>query len=582
MKQYRHQILKYAPPALALWSLAVILARYGFGLQLPFDQLPYPLLGAFSAWRYYQKAEGAGAKGLQSRRSARRMMSLGAIVALLGAAAALTAFPKVMESLLSLLVLVLVLLVLGGSLLRLPQREVHPALAFVLSFLVLILIGTLLLLMPRATVGNISVTDALFTATSAVCVTGLTVLTTGEDFTLLGQGLILLLLQLGGLGMLTFTNVFALFFRGFSSFRNRLLLKDILNSRTMGGTRRMIYRILAFTFLAEGIGLLLLLVLLEPGYEPEQGRFFFALFHAVSAFCNAGFSTLPASLHDAALRHNYGWHLVVAVLIILGGIGFNTVIGYFSFIRQAARYYFYRIWRREERAVPAVLPVASANTKLVLRTTALLLLLGTLVFYWLEHDNSLQGHSGWGKWVGAFFGAVTPRTAGFSTVDTAGLALPTLLVTSLLMWIGASPGSTGGGIKTTTFGVVLLNIWQQVVGNAHIRLGWRRIPEAALHRALAIISLSLAGIGAPVFVLIGAEPDKELLPIAFECISAYCTVGLSMGITAELSEGSKWALTATMFVGRVSFLTLLSGMVRQTVRLRHDPAHYPEEDIFIN
>jgi potassium uptake TrkH family protein len=582
MKWSAYHIIDLTVTILAPGMLSILVWEYGYGQPFAYEREVYALFGSLLALETgYSLGRHPGP--LLFRRNTRIVLLIsGLLVMVFSLLSLVQVFPLHAYWLVRLLVLLLSLTLIIERLFRIETRRMHPALIFVSSFAVLIGLGTLLLLLPQSAKVEISLVDALFTATSAVCVTGLTVLTTGEDFTLTGQAFILVLLQLGGLGMLTFTNVFGLFFRSFGSFRNRLMLQDMINSRTIEGTKGLLVRILVFTLVAEGIGALLIYGGLATGSAPDGNRAWFAIFHAISAFCNAGFSTLPQSLYEETFRMQYGVHLTIAALIILGGIGFNTIIGYLQYMGEALRYYFYRVINRADRAIPASLPLLSANDKLVLRTTTALLVAGTLGFYFFEGANSLSNQSSFGQWATAFFGSVTARTAGFNSFDTGSLAGPTLLLLILLMWVGASPGSTGGGIKTTTFGIALLNIWQQVLGRNRIVLGWRSVPVSALNRALAIIMLSLPGIGVPVFLLYHFEPGTALMPIVFECVSAYCTVGLSMGITEQLSEPGKLTLIATMFIGRVGFLTFLTGLARQWAKEQHDPARYPEEDIFIN
>ncbi|MCB0569605.1 MAG: hypothetical protein KDC66_07575 [Phaeodactylibacter sp.] len=492
-----------------------------------------------------------------------------------------TLFQRNLDEPTAFLVLFLTILDISERIYSIEKQTLHPALAFVLSFFFLISLGTAMLMLPLATVNGISFTDALFTSTSAVCVTGLTVLDTGKDFTLFGQAVILTLIQMGGLGILTFTNLFGLFFRGYGSYRNRLMLKDMINANDLGDTFSILIKIIVFTFLIELVGAVVIYQFLAPEHVPSTGRVFFALFHSVSAFCNAGFSTLSSSFYDSSYRFNYPLQLVLAMLIIFGGIGYNVFINYYQYLKKSLRHHFRRIVRRQQDRTYHR-PVINANTKLVTITTLILLATGTAAYLFFEQNNSLAEHHGWGKLATAFFGAVTPRTAGFNTVDIASMALPTLMIYLLLMWIGASPGSTGGGIKTTTFAVATMTVYQQVLGYDRVVLGWKQVPQRALQRATSILLLSLIAIGLSTFLLMAIDGKLGLLPIAFECFSAYGTVGLSMGITSSLSDSSKLVLAVTMFVGRVNFLTILTGIARQFAPYRYAPIQYPEEDIFIN
>ncbi len=481
------------------------------------------------------------------------------------------------------LVFILTLTDLSGRLYKLDRQTLHPALVFVLSFVVLICIGTLLLMAPKATYSGISFIDALFTSTSAVCVTGLVVLDTGKDFTMTGQLTILGLIQLGALGMLSFTSLFALFFRGFGSFESRLNLKNMINAESLEDTFKTLLQIILFVFLVEVTGAILIFFTADLPFESLSEKAFFSLFHAVSGFCNAGFSTLTNSLYEEGYQHQYGLHLIIAVLIILGGLGYGVVINLYRYIKKWFYYLLQRYFNiHSTDQMLRLRPHVSLNTRIVLVTTLILILFGSLLFFLLEYDNTMKGYSLWGKIATSLFGSITTRTAGFNTVDTGALSYSTIMIVILLMWIGASPGSTGGGIKTTTFAVATLNIIQQVFGFKNIRVGFKKIPQKALHRATAIISLSLIMIGLSTFLLVTFDGELGVIQLAFESFSAFSTVGLSMGVTAQLSDLSKFILVITMFVGRVGFLTLLTGMVRQIVRYKYSPIDYPEEDIFIN
>lgn len=481
------------------------------------------------------------------------------------------------------LVFILTLFDLSGRLYNLKSQTLHPALVFALSFVVLICIGTLLLMAEKSTVNNIDFLDALFTSTSAVCVTGLAVLDTGKDFTLMGQIVILILIQLGGLGMLSFTSLFALFFKGFGSFESRLNMKDMINADTLDSTFKSLIQIILFVFLMEGIGAVFIFSSLEANMGSFNQRVFFSVFHSISAFCNAGFSTLSNSLFEEGFRYNYSLHMVIALLIIFGGLGYAVVLNIYEFFKRWTFYLIYKLFKFSfSKNIQKLKPHISLNSKIVLYTSSILIFVGAIFFYFLESDNTLQEHSEFGKVITALFGSITTRTAGFNTVDTGSLGFPTIMIVLFLMWIGASPGSTGGGIKTSTFAVATFNIIQQVFGYKNITIGYRKIANKALQRATSIISLSLIIIGVSTFLLIYFDEDLGVMPIAFECFSAFSTVGLSMGITGQLSDSSKLVLILTMFVGRVGLLTILTGMVRQLYEHSYSPIEYPEEEIFIN
>lgn len=459
------------------------------------------------------------------------------------------------------------------------KREyLNPAQVFIGSFLLIILMGTLLLMLPNATYEGISALDALFTSTSAVCVTGLIVVDTGTYFTNFGQTIILVLIQLGGLGIMTFASYFSYFFRGKASYENQLMLKDITNSEKIGEVFSVLKKIILVTFTIEFIGAVLIFLSIEReiiSSVPE--RIFFAVFHTVSGFCNAGFSTLEHSLYEPEFQFNYPLQLVIAALFILGGIGFPILFNLYQYFLYGIKNQFLRIRFPEKQVhLPWVL---SLNSRIVLVTSLILLISGSVLFYIFEYNNTLAEHSTFGKIVTAFFGGATPRTAGFNSVDMSALNFSTVMIVFLLMWIGASPGSTGGGIKTSTFAVATLNFLSLAKGKDRIEIYRRQISDMSVRRAFAIIALSLVVIGTAVFLIASFDGEKTLLSIAFECFSAYSTVGLSLGITPELSSASKMVIIATMFIGRVSMLTILIAILR---KVRHLNYRYPKEEILMN
>ncbi len=456
------------------------------------------------------------------------------------------------------------------------KSALNPAQLFIASFLGIVLIGAFLLMLPNATYEGISFLDALFTSTSAVCVTGLIVVDTGSYFTPFGQNIIVFLIQLGGLGILTFASYFSYFFKGVSSFENQVILSDMNNSKKIGEVFSTLKRILAITFSIEIVGALLIFLSLKSKVIPEFGdRISFSIFHSVSAFCNAGFSTLSNGLYDINYRYNYGLQLTLIALFMLGGLGFPIVI-------NVLRYLKYKILKplldRDHEIVykPWLL---SLSSRITLITTSILLVAGTVLVYINEYSNTLEEHNGFGKIVTALFGAATPRTAGFNTVDMNQLHFSTLMLIFLLMWVGASPASTGGGIKTSTFAIATMNFFSLAKGKTRIEVFRREIADISVRRAFAIISLSLVVIGFAVIAISSFDSQKTLLSIAFECFSAYSTVGLSLGITSSLYAASKGVIIAVMFVGRVSMLTLMIALFR---KVKQQAYRYPTEEILIN
>ncbi|HLU94384.1 MAG TPA: potassium transporter TrkG [Membranihabitans sp.] len=456
--------------------------------------------------------------------------------------------------------------------------DFNPAQLFVGSFLLLILLGALALMLPEATYEPISLIDALFMSTSAVCVTGMLVLDTALDFTPFGQGILLLLFQLGGLGIMTFTSFFSFFFRGKTSYKNQLLIREITYSGRLTQAYSMLKTILLYTLGFELLGAILIFGSLdESTISNIYSRAFFSIFHSVSSFCNAGFSTLPEGLYTSSLRFNYPFQLIAASLFIFGGLGFPIV---FNFI-QYGRYYLLNTWASIRNQSPFVHQprIININTRIVLVVTAVLIVLGTLLFYIFEYNYSLSEHSWWGKIAISFFNGTAPRTVGFNSVQTSELQLGTLMVVIFLMWIGASPMSTGGGIKTTTLALAILNITHLVQGKDRVEVYRRQISDESIKRAFAVIFLSLLVIGVSTLFIRIFDPHLDALETVFEVFSAYSTAGLTMGITDELSTASKIVLMITMFVGRVTMFTVLIAIFRRFHKMNY---RYPVEEIMIN
>jgi trk system potassium uptake protein TrkH len=424
------------------------------------------------------------------------------------------------------------------------SRSFTPPRIFILSFALLILIGAILLRMPFASSKDrLSFVDALFSSASAVCVTGLAVIDIGKDLSFIGQIMTLLLFQIGGLGIITFSVVlFGLMGRGIS-FKGR----EIVQSTFLNTPRRdflaVVKGVLRFTFIIEAAGTLLLFIRFSQDFPPATA-FFHALYNAVSAFNNCGYSLFSDNL--MSYRGDWIVNLTVMGLIVLGGIGFivqHEVIA--------------RLRGFQERL--------SLHSKIVLMTTGLLILAGAALFYLFEAGHMLKGVSWQTQLLDSFFQSITPRTAGFNTVDIGGLTNATILVMMILMFIGASPGSTGGGIKTTSFALLLLMIRNRLKGGHHVNVMNRQIPKEILGRTITIIFVSAFSIGLITSVLLffygGGDlpPDQDrhfFVEYLFETVSAFGTVGLSMGVTSKLNDFQKLAITLMMFAGRVGPLTL--------------------------
>jgi trk system potassium uptake protein TrkH len=414
-----------------------------------------------------------------------------------------------------------------------------------LSYLAVIGIGTAVLLLPFSTAPcGITFIDALFTATSAVCVTGLVVVDTGTVFSVAGQITIALLIQIGGLGVMTFSVLLFLSLGKRISFRHRLIMQEVFAHTPREDIYKVVRSIFVFTAVVEGAGALLLFLFWLGEYS-----FFEALhlgfFHSIAAFCNAGFSVFSNSLMD--YRTSPLINLTICGQIVLGGIGFPVVYE----IHQ-------RLTSKDVRR-----PKLSIQTKSVLISTGILILAGAAGFLWTEQENVLKDVS-WGErlWV-AFFQSVTTRTAGFNTVDIGQLSNSTLLTMMVLMFWGASPGSTGGGIKTTTFAVLSAFTRSRIRGRAHVNMFKKTVPQQTLTRSIALVVLSIGLISSIFFLVLlsqgevcgGPTPRGAFADYLFEVISAFGTVGLSTGVTAKLNLVGKFLIIIMMLIGRVGVLT---------------------------
>ena len=462
---------------------------------------------------------------------------------------------------------------------RFKYKVVNPAQLFVGSFFIIILMGSLLLMLPNATRGEISYVDALFTATSAVCVTGLAVVDTGGVFTLIGQTIILFLIQTGGLGIMTFASYFSYFFRSGSSYENQMYMGEMTNVDKLDEVFSVLKKIITVTFAIEAIGAVMLFFSITDSAVHGFGhRIYFSVFHAVSAFCNAGFSPLKNSLFEATFRFNYLFQLIIALLIIFGGLGFPIIFNSWKFFVYKIGNTFKRLLKKREKTyLPWVL---NLNSKVIISTTAILLISGTIFVLIFEYNNTLtEHHSFFGKFIVSFFGSVTTRTAGFNSIDTSAMTLPTTLIFILLMWIGASPASTGGGIKTSTIAVAFLNVVSIAKGKKNLEIFGREISGVSINKSFAIILLSVVVIFTSTLGVAMFDADKNLLSIVFEVVSAYATVGLSRGITGSLTDASKIIVLITMFLGRVGMITFLMAIIKKTNNTKY---RYPTEDLLIN
>ena len=471
---------------------------------------------------------------------------------------------------------------LSNGLVRLLGRRTNPSLILAVSFFVIILIGTGLLLLPRCTVEGVvlSWVDALFTSTSAVCVTGLVPVDVSATFTPMGLTVIILLIQVGGLGVMTLTSFFAMFFMGNTSLYNQLVVRDMVSSNSLGSLLSTLLYILGFTMVIEGAGMVSIWLGIHGtlGMSLEE-ELAFSAFHSISAFCNAGFSTLPGNLGNPMVMtgHN-SLYISVSLLIILGGIGFPILVNF----KDIVLYHLRRFWKfvrtlKLDRHKKQHL--YNLNTKIVLIVTLLLLVLGTLAVAAFEWNGSFAGMSVADKWTQAFFNATCPRTAGFSSVDLTSLSVQTILIYIFLMWIGGAAQSTAGGVKVNAFAVVVLNLIAGLRGTERVEVFGRELSHDSIRRSNATVVMSLGVLFLFIFVLSILEPKMSVMTLTFECVSALSTVGSSLNATPLLRDESKLLVALLMFVGRVGLITLMLGIVKQKKNTKY---RYPSDDIIIN
>lgn len=450
-------------------------------------------------------------------------------------------------------------------------ETLSPAQALIFYYGAAIVTGALLLATPLAANGiPLSFLDALFTATSAQCVTGLIVVDTGTRFTLFGQTVVLLLIQIGGLGIMTFSVYLFLYLRVGISTRGRGIIHETLLHTPVSSWQDLIKGIILLTLIIEGIGAVLLAFAFIPVLGLRQG-IYSALFHSVSAFCNAGFSLFSDNL--VAFRGNALVNITVMVLIILGGIGFLVIRELFDFSRGRVRK---GVGKRAR---------ISLHSKLVLVVSAFLIVYGAVLIGWLEKTNALAGMTFLEGFWTALFQSVTARTAGFNTIDLNAFRAPTLFLIIFLMFIGASPGSAGGGVKTTSLALFFAVFYSRLRGNPNTSIFRRTIPEEIVAKAFSLVLLAIILIGIALFgLMIVQSPDwanenpREFLGYTFEAFSAFGTVGLSIGATAQLNSLGKWIIILLMFVGRVGLLTMAFAIAGRT---RRYAARYAEENVMI-
>lgn len=429
-----------------------------------------------------------------------------------------------------------------------------------LGFAVPLIVGAILLNLPfsSSTGESVGWLNALFTSTSAICVTGLVVVDTGSDFSHFGQMVILFLIQLGGLGFMTYGVLIAVIMGRKIGFKERMLIQQSANAVTPQGVVRLSLNIFLISIIVETVGAVILALRWAGEMGPARA-IYYGVFHSISAFNNAGFALWPDSLSrfvgDPLIN------IVISLLFIIGGIGFIVILDLYR----------KRRWRD-----------LSLHTKIVLITSGFLCLAGFLIVFMIELFNSRTfGTLSWKDkiWAGYFQGVVT-RTAGFNSIDIGAMLPASQFFMIFLMFIGASSGSTGGGIKTTTFTVLLLSIIATVKGSTDVQFWKKRIPQEIVFRALAVMTISMGVVLTATFLLTITEyPEhNDFLALLFEATSAFGTVGMSMNLTAGLSDAGKCIIIITMFIGRLGPLTLAFALAQKSVKQKY---RYPEDKLLI-
>jgi potassium uptake TrkH family protein len=430
---------------------------------------------------------------------------------------------------------------------KISKLNIAPSTIFILSFISLIAIGTVLLMLPEmnTTKRSMPFLEALFTSISASCVTGLTVVDTATYFTTKGQFVIMMLMQLGGLSIISFaTFIISISGSGFG-IKQQLIMKDFLSTDSLFSTKGLLHQIILLTLTIETAGAILIYFLWDPSlyFETVGDKVFYSIFHAISAFNNAGFSLFSNGLYEEGVRNSYMLHIVIGVLIFFGGIGFSSIRDLFGLesLRQRLKY----PWKQ-----------IKLTTQIALYVSLALIMAGAIAFYLLEKNNTLSQMRFVEAIITSIFQSVSARTAGFNTVDFSLISQPMLIFFIFLMFIGASSGSTGGGIKTSTFALLIISAYSTIIGKRNFELGRYSISYELMNRAFSIAFFASGIVFIGVFILTITDPEIPILQLVFEEVSAFATVGLTTGITPNLSTAGKIVLMCSMFIGRIGILTL--------------------------
>lgn len=444
--------------------------------------------------------------------------------------------------------------------------KIHPGLLFTLSILSIIVIGSGLLMLPEMTQAgyNITFIDSLFLSTSSTSVTGLATVDVASVLTTKGQIVVMFLIQIGALNTIAFAALYLLIAKFGVGIKQHDVIEDFVNNTSFLDTETMFYKIVKWTLAIEFLGFICVFILLEPAgmFADTSDRMFHALFHSISSFCNAGLTTIPNGLMNGLVADNYLLHSVTMGLFFLGGFGMIYLFDIFGIqsLRERMKY----PWK-----------TLRFDTKITLYTTLVLLVMGAVVFCAFEYNKSLDGKSGFGVMITTLFSSMTTRNAGFSTVDISMLSLPVLVFFLFLMFVGAGSGSAGGGIRVSTFAIMVSSVVSTIKRKPHVELFKRTIDNDLVLKAYSIFVFFIVGNLIGIFALLVTEYEAieagkfMLIDIIFEHVSAASTVGLSTGITPDLTEPGKIVLIIGMFVGRVGTLTIAYLFGKQVMSRRY-------------
>jgi trk system potassium uptake protein len=443
---------------------------------------------------------------------------------------------------------------------NIKKFKLHPVQILALGFVIVILIGAILLSLPISSVDNnyTNFLDGLFTSTSAVCVTGLITIDTGTYWNTFGQCVILMLIETGGLGFMSLTTFIAVLLGKKITLRDRLIMQEAMNTFKIEGLIKMLQYVIGFTVMIQVFGALILSTQFIPELGIRKG-IFFSIFHSVSAFCNAGFDLNGNFNSLTGYSNNSIILLTLSFLIIIGGLGFTVIIELYNYKKRKK---------------------LSINSKVVLLVTGTLIIIGTILMLCFEHKNpeTLGMMNIKDKLINAYFAAVTPRTAGFNSISTDGMTMAGKFITIILMLIGGSPGSTAGGLKTTTIGILVLTIICVLKGREETEAFGRRFSKETVYKSFTIVSVGVMWVVIVTLMLTVLEPEHSFINLFYEAASAFGTAGLTTGVTQNIGKLSKILLIMSMYIGRVGPLTVLFAIIKKNKKKGY---RYPEGKILI-